>query len=95
MLASPRSVSPLAASFIACLCQGILTHALSSLTMKYTLPAGLLPVSQAYPDAPYGHRSLPALSFSTTQLYVYVVVQLSASRCLSLPLACASHSTGT
>ena len=36
MLAPPRSFSQLATSFIACLCQGIHTHALSSLTIKLT-----------------------------------------------------------
>ena len=34
LLASPRSLSQLTTSFIACLCQGIHTHALSSLTIK-------------------------------------------------------------
>ena len=34
LLASPRGLSQLTASFIACLCQGIHTHALSSLTIK-------------------------------------------------------------
>ena len=37
LLASPRSFSQLATSFIAYLCQGIHTHALSSLTIKFTL----------------------------------------------------------
>lgn len=37
MLASPRGLSQLATSFIAYLCQGIHTHALSSLTIKLTL----------------------------------------------------------
>ena len=37
VLASPRSVSPLAASFFACWHQGIHTPALSSLTIKSTL----------------------------------------------------------
>ena len=36
LLASPRSLSQLATSFIASLRQGILTHALSSLTIKFT-----------------------------------------------------------
>src|SRR5579862_6457209 len=34
LLASSRGLSQLTASFIACLCQGIHTHALSSLTIK-------------------------------------------------------------
>jgi hypothetical protein len=34
LLASPRGLSQLTTSFIACLCQGIHTHALSSLTIK-------------------------------------------------------------
>ncbi len=33
----PRGLSQLATSFIAYLCQGIHTHALSSLTIKFTL----------------------------------------------------------
>src|ERR1700694_3601959 len=37
LLASPRSLSQLATSFIAYLRQGIYTHALSSLTIKFTL----------------------------------------------------------
>ncbi len=37
VLATPRSLSQLAASFIAYLRQGIHTHALSSLTIKFTL----------------------------------------------------------
>ena len=37
LLASPRGFSQLATSFIAYLCQGIHTHALSSLTIKFTL----------------------------------------------------------
>jgi hypothetical protein len=37
LLASPRSLSQLATSFIAYLRQGIHTHALSSLTIKFTL----------------------------------------------------------
>ena len=36
LLAPPRSFSQLATSFIACLCLGIHTHALSSLTIKLT-----------------------------------------------------------
>jgi hypothetical protein len=36
LLASPRGLSQLATSFIAYLRQGILTHALSSLTIKFT-----------------------------------------------------------
>src|SRR5579884_2172399 len=35
--ASPRGLSQLATSFFACLRQGIPTHALSSLTIKFTL----------------------------------------------------------
>src|ERR1019366_4026412 len=37
LLASSRGLSQLATSFIAYLCQGIHTHALSSLTIKFTL----------------------------------------------------------
>ena len=37
LLASPRGLSQLATSFIAFLCLGIHTHALSSLTIKFTL----------------------------------------------------------
>src|SRR5713226_4929217 len=37
MLASPRGLSQLSTSFIAYLRQGIHTHALSSLTIKFTL----------------------------------------------------------
>ncbi len=37
MLASPRGLSQLATSFIVYLRQGIHTHALSSLTIKFTL----------------------------------------------------------
>src|SRR6202023_290715 len=42
LLASPRSLSQLATSFIAYLRQGIHTHALSSLTIKLTLDTNLL-----------------------------------------------------
>ena len=42
VLASPRSVSPLAASFFACWHQGIHTPALSSLTIKSTLRFAVL-----------------------------------------------------
>ena len=42
MLASPRGLSQLATSFIAYLRQGIHTHALSSLTIKFTLDTNLL-----------------------------------------------------
>ena len=41
MLASPRGFSQLATSFIAYLRQGIHTHALSSLTIKFTLDTDL------------------------------------------------------
>ena len=37
LLAAPRGLSQLATSFFACLRLGILTHALSSLTIKLTL----------------------------------------------------------
>ena len=42
LLAPPRSFSQLATSFVACSCQGIHTHALSSLTIKLT------PFSQSF-----------------------------------------------
>src|SRR5436305_979549 len=41
LLASPRGLSQLATSFIAYLRQGIHTHALSSLTIKFTLDTEL------------------------------------------------------
>ncbi len=50
MLASPRSLSQLATSFIAYLRQGIHTHALSSLTIKFTLDT----VSWSALDLKYG-----------------------------------------
>jgi hypothetical protein len=67
LLASPRSLSQLTTSFIACLCQGIHTHALSSLTIKSisntkcsmsflrSLPSGYQPpASESQAAAPYG-----------------------------------------
>jgi hypothetical protein len=45
LLASPRSLSQLATSFIAYLRQGIHTHALSSLTIKFTLDTKLTTTS--------------------------------------------------
>ena len=57
LLASPRGLSQLATSFIAFLRQGIHTHALSSLTIKFTLHT--LHATQAQP--PY---RLPVLSES-------------------------------
>src|SRR5579872_1478006 len=42
LLASPRGLSQLATSFIAYLRQGIHTHALSSLTIKFTFDTNLL-----------------------------------------------------
>src|ERR1700680_1919464 len=45
LLASPRSLSQLATSFIAYLRQGIHTHALSSLTIKFTLDTESKPIT--------------------------------------------------
>ena len=58
LLASPRSVSPLAASFIACLRLGILTYTLSSLTIKLTpyteVEPALLPAPRSAVSIPPG-----------------------------------------
>ena len=51
MLAPPRSFSQLATSFIACLCQGIHTHALSSLTIKLTPHTESVLQTHAYASA--------------------------------------------
>src|SRR2546425_10025381 len=50
LLASPRGLSQLATSFIAYLRQGIHTHALSSLTIKFTLDTEYLKRSQESGD---------------------------------------------
>ncbi len=61
VLATPRGLSQLAASFIAYLRQGIHTHALSSLTIKFTLntecPGALLLSSPASALTPAGRRT--------------------------------------
>src|SRR5271169_6288083 len=73
LLASPRGLSQLATSFIAYLCQGIHTHALSSLTIKFTLnteyldkkPVARSPEPECAPNnQPTGHLS-NALSTTT------------------------------
>jgi hypothetical protein len=46
LLASPRGLSQLATSFIAYLRQGIHTHALSSLTIKFTLDTEQIPEAE-------------------------------------------------
>ena len=67
LLASPRGLSQLATSFIAYLCQGIHTHALSSLTIKFTLnteyldkkPAARSQEPECAPNnQPTGHLSM-------------------------------------
>ena len=60
LLAPPRSFSQLATSFIACLRQGIHTHALSSLTIKLTPDTSLQTLGQfrstdARPSTLSGH----------------------------------------
>ena len=66
LLASPRGLSQLATSFIAFLRQGIHTHALSSLTIKFTLHtsrySGRLP-----PHSPSPALALPPLSQAQAQ----------------------------
>jgi hypothetical protein len=56
LLASIRGLSQLATSFFAYLRQGIHTHALSSLTIKSTLPSE----SSLSPASPRGHPEPPA-----------------------------------
>ena len=51
MIASPRGLSQLSTSFVAYLRQGIHTHALSSLTIKFTLDTEyLLALTTPYID---------------------------------------------
>jgi hypothetical protein len=51
LLASPRGLSQLATSFIAYLRQGIHTHALSSLTIKFTLDTSSIALVQLHTNA--------------------------------------------
>jgi hypothetical protein len=76
MLASPRGFSQLATSFIACLRLGILTHALSSLTIKLTpyISATLSPSSFHLPaQGAFEYRSLrsPAVRYAAGNLCCY------------------------
>src|SRR5436190_1984516 len=68
MIASPRGLSQLTTSFIAYLRQGIHTHALSSLTIKFTLNTeyvertgarGQRPVKTDDPEPPIPPHALP------------------------------------
>src|SRR5712692_5814073 len=52
LLASPRGLSQLATSFIAYLRQGIHTHALSSLTIKFTLNTEQIPEARIQTPEP-------------------------------------------
>ena len=84
MIASPRGLSQLSTSFVAYLRQGIHTHALSSLTIKFTLdteqipeariqtPESQLPIS-SITSAP--HRILAARR--VLQLVLPINIQLS------------------
>jgi hypothetical protein len=67
MLASPRGLSQLATSFIAYLRQGIHTHALSSLTIKFTLD------TEFFASAPTPYIDLTAW----LQLVLPINIQLS------------------
>ena len=62
LLASPRGLSQLATSFIASMRQGIHTHALSSLTIKFTQDTVIDAAPRLAPEAAYsanpGHSSL-------------------------------------
>src|SRR3954453_10340201 len=60
LLASPRGLSQLTASFIACLRQGIHTHALSSLTIKSTSNTRRQNVTLALASVFSGRRALLA-----------------------------------
>ena len=72
LLASPRSLSQLATSFIAYLRQGIHTHALSSLTIKFTLDTNFKLTTSA------PRRILP--SRRVLQLVLPINIQLSKNR---------------
>ena len=71
LLASPRSLSQLATSFIAYLRQGIHTHALSSLTIKFTLDT----VSRSALDLKYG-LTRPLLNRSDAEIRINAVKHL-------------------
>ncbi len=90
LLAATRSLSQLITSFIACLRQGIHTHALSSLTIKSTSHPGRLSKF----DHPPGHRctllssrllvhrqSSPAHADPTAGILMPVNIQLSKIDC--------------
>ena len=62
--ASPRGLSQLATSFFACLRQGIPTHALSSLTIKFT--RNTEQTSYSLRSTPYNH-----IPFSRRGAFVY------------------------
>ena len=64
LLAPPRSFSQLATSFIACLCQGIHTHALSSLTIKLTPNT-----EYSFYRRPHNAFALCELVFATRQIF--------------------------
>ena len=61
LLASPRGLSQLATSFIAYLRQGIHTHALSSLTIKFTLDT-FLEIALTLKNAPTRPKKLTTTS---------------------------------
>ena len=79
LLASPRGLSQLATSFIAYLRQGIHTHALSSLTIKFTLDIKNSPEFTYWPLT-----SAPRRIFSARRVQTYVAHQYSIVKELCL-----------
>ena len=77
LLASPRGLSQLATSFIAYLRQGIHTHALSSLTIKFTLDTSLTALMLKH--APTQPRNLLLLALHTVYWLHCVFLQLTCS----------------
>ncbi len=80
VLATPRGLSQLAASFIAYLRQGIHTHALSSLTIKFTLNTD---VQARYLCAP--HSPVPGLVKPCIARQYSIVKELRFLNCLQKP----------
>jgi hypothetical protein len=72
LLASPRGLSQLATSFLAYLRQGIHTHALSSLTIKFTLNTEYCQRLEAADALPATVYWLHGGHFATLQLPVNI-----------------------
>src|SRR5665213_640142 len=79
LLASSRGLSQLTASFIACLCQGIHTHALSSLTIK-SISNTKCPICSNLRLSSYDSPSMPlfkmTLRTAETTMTALLVIQI-------------------